>query len=118
MAGQGLARRGEARRGKARLGKARAAVGAATPCRCSPYDSKSQHQVPKLIAGPTVFICDECTALCSEIVAEKHSNPDPATKRAREIKLEEIKQLRADVARLHEGLAKIEEKINGMMEEG
>ena len=43
---------------------------------------------------------------------EKTSHPDPATKQAREIKLEELKQLRADVARLHEGLARIEEKIN------
>jgi hypothetical protein len=29
---------------------------------------KSQHEVRKLIAGPTVFICDECVALCTDIV--------------------------------------------------
>ena len=85
-------------------------------CYCS-FCGKSQHEVPKLIAGPAVFICDECVGLCSEIVEEKRDNPDPATKQAREIKLEELKQLRADVARLHEGLARIEEKINGMVEE-
>ena len=85
-------------------------------CYCS-FCGKSQHEVPKLIAGPAVFIYDECVDLCSEIVQEKHGNPDPATKRAREIKLEEIKLLRADVARLHEGLAGIEERINGMVEE-
>ena len=39
-------------------------------CYCS-FCSKSQHQVPKLIAGPAVFICNECVSLCSEIVEEK-----------------------------------------------
>lgn len=34
---------------------------------CS-FCGKSDQQVQKLIAGPTVFICDECVALCSEIV--------------------------------------------------
>jgi hypothetical protein len=55
--------------------------------------------------------------IVTEIVEEKHGTPDPATRRAREIRLEELRQLRADVARLHEGLARIEEKINGMVEE-
>ena len=71
-----------------------------------------------MIAGPAVFICDDCVDLCSEIVQEKTGHPDPAAKQAREIKLEELKQLRADVAQLHEGLARIEQKINGMVEEG
>ena len=82
-------------------------------CYCS-FCGKSQHEVQQLIAGPAVFICGECVDLCSEIVQEKPGNPDPA----REIKLEELKQLRADVARLQEGLAGIEQKINGMVEEG
>src|SRR5579871_5865813 len=34
---------------------------------CS-FCGKSQHDVKKLIAGPTSFICDECVGLCSEIV--------------------------------------------------
>jgi hypothetical protein len=34
---------------------------------CS-FCGKSQHEVRKLIAGPTVFICDECVALCADIV--------------------------------------------------
>jgi hypothetical protein len=34
---------------------------------CS-FCGKSQHEVRKLIAGPTVFICDECVALCTDIV--------------------------------------------------
>jgi ATP-dependent protease Clp ATPase subunit len=34
---------------------------------CS-FCGKSQHEVRKLIAGPTVFICDECIALCNKIL--------------------------------------------------
>ncbi len=37
---------------------------------CS-FCGKSQHEVKKLIAGPTVFICDECVALCNEIIREE-----------------------------------------------
>ncbi len=77
---------------------------------------KPQHDIRQLIAGPAVFICDQCVGLCEEIVEEKHGTPDPATKQAREIRLEELKQLRADVARLHEGLARIEERINAIVE--
>jgi ATP-dependent protease Clp ATPase subunit len=36
---------------------------------CS-FCGKSQHEVFKLIAGPTVFICDECVAVCSDLVAK------------------------------------------------
>jgi endopeptidase Clp ATP-binding regulatory subunit (clpX) len=38
---------------------------------CS-FCGKSQHEVRKLIAGPSVFICDECISLCSNIIAEEH----------------------------------------------
>ncbi|QDH14620.1 ATP-dependent Clp protease ATP-binding subunit ClpX [Oecophyllibacter saccharovorans] len=42
---------------------------------CS-FCGKSQHEVRKLIAGPTVFICDECVELCTDIIREEHgSNP-------------------------------------------
>ena len=34
---------------------------------CS-FCGKSQHEVRKLIAGPTVFICDECVELCNDII--------------------------------------------------
>lgn len=37
---------------------------------CS-FCGKSQHEVKKLIAGPTVFICDECVRLCMEIIREE-----------------------------------------------
>jgi len=39
---------------------------------CS-FCGKSQHDVKKLIAGPTVFICDECIELCNEIIQEEIS---------------------------------------------
>src|SRR6266852_4963602 len=35
------------------------------------FCGKSQHEVRKLIAGPTVFICDECVELCMDIVSEE-----------------------------------------------
>jgi hypothetical protein len=38
-------------------------------CSCS-FCGKRQHQVRKLVAGPGVWICDQCVALCVEIVAE------------------------------------------------
>ena len=37
---------------------------------CS-FCGKSQHEVRKLIAGPTVFICDECVDLCKDIIQEE-----------------------------------------------
>ena len=38
---------------------------------CS-FCGKSQHEVKKLIAGPTVFICDECVELCMDIIKEEN----------------------------------------------
>ena len=40
---------------------------------CS-FCGKSQHEVRKLIAGPSVFICDECVDLCNEIIREETSS--------------------------------------------
>ena len=40
---------------------------------CS-FCGKSQHEVKKLIAGPTVFICDECVELCMDIIREEHKS--------------------------------------------
>ncbi|HKJ73764.1 MAG TPA: ATP-dependent Clp protease ATP-binding subunit ClpX, partial [Alphaproteobacteria bacterium] len=40
---------------------------------CS-FCAKSQHEVRKLIAGPTVFICDECVELCMDIIREEHKS--------------------------------------------
>ena len=59
------------------------------PLHCT-FCGKSQHEVRKLIAGPTVFICDECVELCMDIigggeqvpvgeVARRHSDPERDT---------------------------------------
>lgn len=40
---------------------------------CS-FCGKSQHEVKKLIAGPSVFICDECIDLCNDIIRDETSN--------------------------------------------
>ncbi len=42
---------------------------------CS-FCGKSQREVKKLIAGPTVYICDECIALCNDIIAEEVDRED------------------------------------------
>ncbi|MBK7659695.1 MAG: ATP-dependent Clp protease ATP-binding subunit ClpX [Betaproteobacteria bacterium] len=48
---------------------------------CS-FCGKSQHEVRKLIAGPSVFICDECIDLCNDIIREE-ATPDTSPKAAR-----------------------------------
>ena len=42
---------------------------------CS-FCNKSQHDVKKLIAGQSVFICDECIDMCNEIMREEPSSPE------------------------------------------
>ena len=42
---------------------------------CS-FCGKSQHEVKKLIAGPSVFICDECIDLCNDIIRDEASSVD------------------------------------------
>ena len=48
---------------------------------CS-FCGKSQHEVRKLIAGPSVFICDECIELCNDIIREETA-PDKGGKGAK-----------------------------------
>lgn len=48
---------------------------------CS-FCGKSQHEVKKLIAGPNVFICDECIGLCTDIIKEEQ--PESAVKESGE----------------------------------
>ncbi len=45
---------------------------------CS-FCGKSQHEVKKLIAGPSVFICDECIDLCNDIIRDETSNVETVT---------------------------------------
>ncbi len=42
---------------------------------CS-FCGKSQHEVRKLIAGPAVYICDECIELCNDIIAEEYEKEE------------------------------------------
>ncbi|WP_413320472.1 ATP-dependent Clp protease ATP-binding subunit ClpX [Agrococcus sp. 1P02AA] len=48
--------------------------------KCS-FCGKSQKQVQQLIAGPAVYICDECVELCNEIIEERMAEADGATPR-------------------------------------
>jgi ATP-dependent Clp protease ATP-binding subunit ClpX len=49
---------------------------------CS-FCGKSQHEVKKLIAGPSVFICDECIELCNDIISDESPSDGAAAKAAR-----------------------------------
>ena len=57
---------------------------------CS-FCGKSQKEVKKLIAGPTVYICDECIGLCNDIIAEEVEKDEPYTGSAPIPKPAEIK---------------------------
>jgi len=46
---------------------------------CCSFCGKNQREVKKLIAGPTVYICDECIELCNDIIAEE-GQKDQTTK--------------------------------------
>ena len=43
---------------------------------CCSFCGKSQDEVQRLIAGPDVFICDECVSLCNEIIAQESINEE------------------------------------------
>ena len=45
---------------------------------CCSFCGKTQKEVRKLIAGPTVYICDECIGLCNDIIAEEVHKDEPA----------------------------------------
>ncbi len=57
---------------------------------CS-FCGKSQHEVRKLVAGPTVFICDECIELCNDIIAEEYEAEEMLRRRTVIPKPAEIK---------------------------
>ncbi len=58
---------------------------------CS-FCGKSQKEVRKLIAGPTVYICDECIELCNDIIAEEYGQEEPGPQGSQVPKPKEIKQ--------------------------
>lgn len=59
---------------------------------CS-FCGKSQEEVRKLIAGPAVYICDECVALCNEIIAEEIEKEEEALRKSTVPKPAEIKAI-------------------------
>ncbi|MFH1262730.1 MAG: ATP-dependent Clp protease ATP-binding subunit ClpX, partial [Pseudomonadota bacterium] len=59
---------------------------------CS-FCGKSQKEVKKLIAGPTVYICDECIELCNDIIAEENEREESYTPQAKIPKPNEIKAI-------------------------
>ncbi len=63
---------------------------------CS-FCGKSQNEVRKLIAGPTVYICDECVELCNDIIAEEYELEESFEDKKKKIpKPEEIKKVLGD----------------------
>ena len=60
---------------------------------CS-FCGKSQHEVRKLIAGPSVFICDECVELCNDIIREEvQEGAEPAEAKGKFPKPEDIRKI-------------------------
>ena len=63
-----------------------------TLLRCS-FCGKTQEEVKKIIAGPTVYICDECIDLCNEIMEEEYQNEHPEQFQQELLKPSEIKEV-------------------------
>lgn len=63
---------------------------------CCSFCGKNQREVRKLIAGPTVYICDECIELCNDIIAEENIRSNQLTARAGLPKPQEIKAILDD----------------------
>ena len=59
---------------------------------CS-FCGKSQDEVKKLIAGPSVYICDECIQLCNEIIAEEYTQESEEEATGQLLKPSEIKEI-------------------------
>src|SRR3954469_7647880 len=59
---------------------------------CS-FCGKNQKEVKKLIAGPTVYICDECIGLCNDIIAEEIEHEERKDQKIRIPRPSEIKSI-------------------------
>src|SRR5438552_12248301 len=59
---------------------------------CS-FCGKAQKEVKKLIAGPTVYICDECIGLCNDIIAEEIDKEEARDQKLRIPRPSEIKSI-------------------------
>src|SRR5215207_5843345 len=60
---------------------------------CCSFCGKSQKEVKKLIAGPTVYICDECIGLCNDIIAEEIDREEAKDTKLRIPRPSEIKSI-------------------------
>jgi ATP-dependent Clp protease ATP-binding subunit ClpX len=60
---------------------------------CCSFCGKSQKEVKKLIAGPTVYICDECIGLCNDIIAEEIDREETKDTKLRIPRPSEIKNV-------------------------
>ncbi len=60
---------------------------------CCSFCGKSQKEVRKLIAGPTVYICDECIDLCNDIIAEENARATQMVSRSGVPKPSDIKKI-------------------------
>ncbi len=60
---------------------------------CCSFCGKSQKEVKKLIAGPTVYICDECIGLCNDIIAEEIDREETKDTKLRIPRPSEIKTI-------------------------
>ena len=91
---------------------------------CS-FCNRSQEEVRKLIAGPSVYICDECIELCNDIIAEEAEQEDITSRSSRIPRPKEIKEfldqyvIGQDFAKkvlsvaVHNHYKRIESKANG-----
>ena len=69
-----MARYGQDRKGLEGMSKVSNGGGDSKNTLYCSFCGKSQHEVRKLIAGPTVFICDECVELCMDIIREENKS--------------------------------------------
>ena len=74
--------------------------------RCS-FCNKSQNEVRKLIAGPTVFICDECVAVCQDIIDEDQGHDAPS----RSVHLPKPSEIKASLDQYVVGQQKTKKKL-------
>lgn len=63
---------------------------------CCSFCGKHQSEVKKLIAGPSVYICDECIELCNDIIAEEYDSGDAPSETTKVPKPAEIKKVLDD----------------------
>ncbi len=77
---------------------------AVTVMRCS-FCAKDKSEVERLIAGPAVFICNECVALCEQVLSDQPTPPFPP------LDGKSDEELLADVARLHLSRGQLETAV-------